>query len=390
MKKEINCTFMMSGTYSLESNSVYDAWKEAQGNLPLPNQREYVGDSLEVDSLDQCMIANGWEEDADLGISESRKAETNRMKEFLLDYYGTPYAPPKTTQPQPEQSSPKRDVYAVLRSWNKAMDINVYESIDDAKEYIKTDLQAEKDSLSKKGIEPEIISSDDMFFTQLMDQDSNLFVYWKIVQTGLIPKAAPDIPSPAPQSVYVEQNKSPVVPTDIRIESSKGALIAREDPLSHGVWIDLRRPNANDDLPLAFVGPSFDEDGVCDGRIIVGIAGDGMKSQTSKTVLIDGIERYFQRTDRAVRKYESSKLSIPTSLGSIVAAPLDFSGIFISLQRPDSAQELPLAYICCKDQSIWIRVDRDGQKDRKDKFFTFDGVEDYFPDRRLRFSQTIQ
>ena len=63
MKKEIHCTLMMSGTYYLESNSVYDAWKEAQGNLPLPNQREYVGDSLEVDSLDQCMIANGWEEE---------------------------------------------------------------------------------------------------------------------------------------------------------------------------------------------------------------------------------------------------------------------------------------------------------------------------------------
>ena len=96
MKKEINCTFAMSGTYSLESASVYDAWLEAQGNLPLPAQREYVSDSLEVESLDQCMVANGWEEDeverlscmtedeltreifrredADLGISESWKA----------------------------------------------------------------------------------------------------------------------------------------------------------------------------------------------------------------------------------------------------------------------------------------------------------------------------
>ncbi len=399
MKKEINCTFAMSGTYSLESASVYDAWLEAQGNLPLPAQREYVSDSLEVESLDQCMVANGWEEDeverlscmtedeltreifrredADLGISESWKAETKRMKEFLLDYYGTPYAPPKPHQPQPEQASPERDVYAVLRNRNRDMDIKVYESIDDAKEYVKTDLQAEKDSLSKKGIEPDIISSDELLFTQLMDQDSNHLVYWKIIQTGLIPKTTPNIPSSAPQPVAVEQNKPPVVPTDIRIETSKGALIAREDLLSHGVWIDLRRPDANDDLPLAFVGPSFDEDGVCDGRIKVKISGDGMKSQKSKTVLIDGIEMYFLRIDRAAGKHESSKLSILTSLGRIVATP-DVSGIFIRLQRPDSTQELPLAYICCKDQSVWIRVDREGQKDFKDKFFTFDGVEDYF------------
>lgn len=125
MKKEINCTFAMSGTYSLESASVYDAWLEAQGNLPLPAQREYVSDSLEVESLDQCMVANGWEEDeverlscmtedeltreifrredADLGISESWKAETKRMKEFLLDYYGTPTLPPSPTSRSPSR-----------------------------------------------------------------------------------------------------------------------------------------------------------------------------------------------------------------------------------------------------------------------------------------------
>lgn len=90
------------------------------------------------------------------------------------------------------------------------MDIKVYESIDDAKEYVKTDLQAEKDSLSKKGIEPDIISSDELLFTQLMDQDSNHLVYWKIIQTGLIPKTTPNIPSSAPQPVAVEQNKPPL------------------------------------------------------------------------------------------------------------------------------------------------------------------------------------
>lgn len=115
MKKEINCTFMMSGTYALESDSVFTAWKEAQGNLPLPTQREYVGDSLKVDSLDECMIANGWDEEAveDLSsmskenliqeiarrytqgveVSDNEGYSTSLLKDFLLDYHGVTYTP---------------------------------------------------------------------------------------------------------------------------------------------------------------------------------------------------------------------------------------------------------------------------------------------------------
>lgn len=405
MKKEINCTFMMSGTYSLESNSVYDAWLEAQGKLiPLPLQREYVGDSLEVSSLAECMTANGWDEEevddlssmskeeliqeidrrCELGIAFKNEAySTSRLKEFLLDYYGFPYTTPVPSQPQPEQPSPKRDVYAVLCSRNKAMDIKVFESMDDAKEYIKNDLQAEKNSLSKKGIEPDILSSDELLFTQLIDQDSNHLVYWKIIQTGLIPKATP---SAGPQSAVNENanrgenSDTPSVPTDLRVETPMGAILARPELLDHGVWIDLRRPDASDDLPLVLVSLSFDESGACDGRIKTEVVGEGRKNQENKVIYFDGIDKYFQHTDNGpAPQNDPTELLIPTSLGHIIAHPI-CTGIWVGLQRSYSTQRLPLAYVYYspRKQAIIISVYAEGRTIPKSDSFVLDGIEDYF------------
>lgn len=115
--KEINCTFMMSGTYYLDENSVHAARLKAMGSLPLPEDRDYISDSLTVDGLDECMIANGWsyEEVEDLsklsaeiliktldtqhnlGLETSPNSPytSTRLKEFLLDYYGIEYNPAK-------------------------------------------------------------------------------------------------------------------------------------------------------------------------------------------------------------------------------------------------------------------------------------------------------
>lgn len=397
MKKKINCTFIMSGTYTLESNSVYAAWREAHGNLPLPPQREYVPDSLEVDFLDACMLANGWEEEevedlatmtrkeltqeinrrCELGIETVRNEgyTTTRLKEFLLDYYGAPYTPPKTTQPQPEQSSPERDVYAVLRSKNKAMDIKVYESIDDAKKYVKTDLQAEKKSLGKKGIEPEIISSDELLFTQLLDQDSNYFVYWKIIPTGLIPNASPDIFSPAPQPVAGEQNKNSVVSTDIRLETPVGAIIAREGLLDHGVWIDLRRPDAGDDLTLAYVGPALDDNGICDG-LKVEINGCGRKNQESKTIIFDRIEKGFQWIHSITCEPVLSGLRIQTSIGDIIVSTFGDDGIRVDLWRSDITKKMLLMYVSYAAQNETVRavIMGAGRKNHDAEIIPFDGI----------------
>lgn len=111
--KTINCTFTMSGTYILKEKSVYAAWQKARGNLPLPQDREYLSDSLVVDDLAECMLANGWDDDEVNALSRftpetltteidrRRKAgiekddewefTTTRLKEFLLDYYGVDY-----------------------------------------------------------------------------------------------------------------------------------------------------------------------------------------------------------------------------------------------------------------------------------------------------------
>ena len=111
--KTIGCTFTMTGAYDLAAKSVYAAWQKARGNLPLPQDREYLSDSLVVDDLAECMLANGWDDDEVNALSRftpvtltteidrRRKAgiekddewefTTTRLKEFLLDYYGVDY-----------------------------------------------------------------------------------------------------------------------------------------------------------------------------------------------------------------------------------------------------------------------------------------------------------
>ena len=111
--KTIGCTFTMTGAYDLAAKSVYAAWQKAMGGLPLPQDREYLSDSLVVDDLAECMLANGWDDDEvdalsrftsetliaeidrrrKLGIEKDGEWEftATRLKEFLLDYYGVDY-----------------------------------------------------------------------------------------------------------------------------------------------------------------------------------------------------------------------------------------------------------------------------------------------------------
>lgn len=115
MSKDINCTFQMGGTYYLEERSVLAARRKAMTNLPLPEDRDYIDDSLVVDDLDECMVANGWaHEEVDelsqlsadalthmldyrtrngLETVPGESYTTTRLKEFLLDYYDIEYVP---------------------------------------------------------------------------------------------------------------------------------------------------------------------------------------------------------------------------------------------------------------------------------------------------------
>ena len=125
--KEIGCIFTMTGTYHLNEKSVYAARLKAMENLPLPENRDYVPDSLIVDDITECMVANGWAEDevdalsrfttetltaeidrrCKLGIEEDDEGEftTTRLKEFLLDFYGVEYGASVENGPQSNNQS---------------------------------------------------------------------------------------------------------------------------------------------------------------------------------------------------------------------------------------------------------------------------------------------
>lgn len=119
--KTIGCTFTMSGIYYLEEKSVCAARLKALKALPLPENRDYLDDSLVVDDLAECMLMNDWS-DAEVDalskfspeelideLDSRRKGYVGikfidaeftpaRLKEFLLDYYGVDYDEIKTVR----------------------------------------------------------------------------------------------------------------------------------------------------------------------------------------------------------------------------------------------------------------------------------------------------
>ena len=61
MQFEIPCTWTMSGRYFIEADNLREAIERVQGDMPLPDEREYVSCSLEVDDIDEVFEANEME-----------------------------------------------------------------------------------------------------------------------------------------------------------------------------------------------------------------------------------------------------------------------------------------------------------------------------------------
>ncbi len=94
-------------------------------------------------------------------------------------------------------------------------------------------------------------------------------------------------PRPAPKEV----------PSAMRVETPLGAIIVRAecDPEHPGVWIDLRRPDADQDMPLAIVEFSADDTDFPDGdrNIITRVWGDSRAAGYTDRVVHKNIEEYF-------------------------------------------------------------------------------------------------
>ena len=170
--KEIGCIFTMNGTYHLNEKSVYAARLKAMENLPLPENRDYVPDSLIVDDITECMVANGWDEDevdalsrfttetltaeidrrCKLGIEEDDEGEftTTRLKEFLLDFYGVEYGASVENGPQSNNQSLSKCFIVICSNSVDEGGACAFDSLTGAWKDVKDDVKnAEKDLVSQ-------------------------------------------------------------------------------------------------------------------------------------------------------------------------------------------------------------------------------------------------
>lgn len=86
-----------------------------------------------------------------------------------------------------------------------------------------------------------------------------------------------------------------------QVETPLGVIIARSsnDPDHLGIWINLHRPDADSDLPLALIEFSKDKRDISKetGRIITRVWGDGTQEDYTNRVIHKGIAEYFRQED---------------------------------------------------------------------------------------------
>jgi hypothetical protein len=88
------------------------------------------------------------------------------------------------------------------------------------------------------------------------------------------------------------------MPRDLRVETPLGAILVRvsDDPDHPGVWIDLRRPDVGEDMPLALIEFSNDDSDLPEGEenIITRVWGDGMRLEYTDRIVHQGIDYFFK------------------------------------------------------------------------------------------------
>ena len=91
------------------------------------------------------------------------------------------------------------------------------------------------------------------------------------------------------------------VPSALRVETPLGAIIVRADMDEDGVWVDLRRPDADQDMPLVYTSCS-PRTKTTEPLITVRVGGEGRKGHVDEKIVMDGIEDYFRTEDVSTTK----------------------------------------------------------------------------------------
>ena len=84
----------------------------------------------------------------------------------------------------------------------------------------------------------------------------------------------------------------------LRVETPLGAIIARPSNDSNypGIWIDLRRPDSDDDMSLALVecAPTGLESAP---ELVTHVWGDALQEDSTKRIVHTNVEEYFRLED---------------------------------------------------------------------------------------------
>lgn len=84
---------------------------------------------------------------------------------------------------------------------------------------------------------------------------------------------------------------------EMRIETPLGAIVVRSsggDEEHPGIWIDLRRPDADSDAPLALVEFVDDEADLDGQNIVTRVWGDVNNDEYSERIVHRNIEKFFE------------------------------------------------------------------------------------------------
>lgn len=132
----------------------------------------------------------------------------------------------------------------------------------------------------------------------------------------------------------------------IRVDTPKGAIIARPDPDDNGIWIDLRHPDS-DDIYMAYI--EYRQRCASDTTIVVNYGNGDSDTSHAAEINPQKIEEFFKAHHEGDGiDPELDQVCKNTPLGKLIAHPNSKenpTGIRVCLCRSDTTSTMTLAEI---------------------------------------------
>lgn len=119
----------------------------------------------------------------------------------------------------------------------------------------------------------------------------------------------------------------------VRVETPLGAIIARasDDPANPGVWVDLRRPDVDQNLNLTLMEFTQDESDLPEGQpnIITRVWANGQNSEYTDRHIHQGIEEFFKIVEEPA----------PVKAYTVYLSQLQYGNVTVEATSKEEAEE---------------------------------------------------